>query len=826
MNYTIASHWKARVLLLIAILIAVYGLRDLVVFMKSPYLGIYGEFDSEGYRIEKVVSLESADSLRVGSHIKTLRGVSIEEWLQSFLRLPPIPSRSKLFGSFEKPLELKVQDEMNVPKTVLVFPRHASMEDFLLGPFYLWLLSTFVLFCGTYLLFRYPEQHRVRILSVLLLATALSIFNKSGKHLLLQMDPAFPMILTIRLGTLCVIFSSWLYLILIFLEKRGHFRLPSWTLSATYGLPPAIALIAILSTWEKPLSGIEFSYRILYLIAGAVVAFTVWILLRAYRTTKDTILRAQLKWILWGHILGMSPYILFYGMSKALIGVPLISYGLSLVFFPLILFSYLFAFYRYRLMDVDRVIHGGLVYMLSVILLLSLYLVVLGVLHQNIVVPIRWGSWFRADLLLLLGVALVFNPLKNLVQRGIDRALFPERLGLPLLLMEGSNKLTRVSNVEEISGFLLKDLPEGISVEQAALVLRQEFGGGWECREKPDGWIEVNGDMISSLDRLSMETLPQFWDTLSEDETMGKQTPLTFLRAQGVAIIFPMKSGDDLWGFYLLGSKTINRLLNSEEAHVISTLCTQAAHMVGNARLMEGLQRTNRSLADLSDRLIQAERMADLGEGAATLAHELKNPLGIVRGSAEILLKETEQSKKNEVLGFILEEVDRLSSIVDEFLQFARISPPSKSEIDLNDLVRSATFLWESRRKSAVPVFIRFHLDQKIGKVPLDPRQIYQVLLNIFTNAEEAMSVGGEMLISTGIEKESGQVWISVKDTGKGIPREHLQKVFDRFFTTKDSGLGLGLTVVKKVMEAHGGSVQIESSHGNGTKVALFFSID
>jgi signal transduction histidine kinase len=117
-------------------------------------------------------------------------------------------------------------------------------------------------------------------------------------------------------------------------------------------------------------------------------------------------------------------------------------------------------------------------------------------------------------------------------------------------------------------------------------------------------------------------------------------------------------------------------------------------------------------------------------------------------------------------------------------------------------------------------------LDQKIGKVPLDPRQIYQVLLNIFTNAEEAMSVGGEMLISTGIEKESGQVWISVKDTGKGIPREHLQKVFDRFFTTKDSGLGLGLTVVKKVMEAHGGSVQIESSHGNGTKVALFFSID
>jgi signal transduction histidine kinase len=791
--------------------------------MKFPYLGIYGDFDSEGYRIENIVSLKSSESLVAGSHIKTLEGVSVEEWLRSIFGVLRIPPRSKPLGSFKKPLALEVQDKMNAAKTILVFPRQTSIDDLLEGPFSLWLLSTLILSCGIYLLFRYPEQHRVQILSVLLLSTALSIFNRSGKHLLLQMSPYFPMILTIRLGTLSVIFSSWLYLILIFLEKRGHLRIPSWTPLATYGLPPATALIAILSTWERPLSGIEFSYRILYMIAGAVVFFTAWILLRAYRATRDSILKAQLKWILWGHIFGMSPYILFYGIAKALIGAPVISYGLSLVFFPLILFSYLFAFYRYKLMDVDRIIHGSLVYVISVILLLSLYLVVLAVLHQSLVVPSRLGPGFRPDLLLLLGAALVFNPLKNLVQRGIDRSLFPERIGLPLLLMEGSNKLTGASDLREISGFLLEDLPERISVEQAALVLRQESGGGWEFRVKPEGWIEANKEMISRLDRLSMESFPQFWDTLSEDERVDQPTLLTLMKAQGVAIIFPMNSGDDLWGFYLLGNKTTNRLLSSEEIHVIATLCTQAAHMVGNARLMEGLHRTNRSLADLSNRLIQAERIADLGEGAATLAHELKNPLGIVRGSAEILLKETEQSKKNEILGFILEEVDRLAGTIDEFLQFARMSPPSKSEIDLNDLVHSAAFLWESRRRSIAPLSIRFQLDNQVEKVSLDSRQIYQALLNIFTNAEEAMSEGGEMLISTGIDKESGLAWISVEDTGKGIPREHLDRVFDRFFTTKDSGLGLGLTVVRKVMEAHGGSVGIESLPESGTKVALCF---
>ena len=476
-------------------------------------------------------------------------------------------------------------------------------------------------------------------------------------------------------------------------------------------------------------------------------------------------------------------------------------------------------------MDVDRMIHSSMVYGTSVVIIFGIYLFILGFLLNRLSPSTRMEFWLRADLLILLGAVLVFNPLKNIVQKGVDRALFPERIGLPLLLMEGSNRLAQASNLEEIETFLLKRLPEGISIEQAATVLRDQFGKGWELRSRPEGWVEENEAMISSLDALSRENPSRFWDTLSEDDYMKNPGPLTHLRSQGVVLLFPMISGDDLWGFYLLGNKITNRLLSLEEIHVIETLCTQAAHKIGNARLLEGLQRTNRSLADLSHRLMQAERMADLGEGAATLAHELKNPLGIVRGSAEVLLKETESSKRNEILGFIIEEADRLAGTVDEFLQFARMAPPSKSEVDLNSLVQSATFLWESRRKSAIPVSIRFQFDNRVGKISLDSRQVYQALLNIFMNAEEATPEGGDMFISTGIDTESGQSWIWVKDTGKGITPEHLNRVFDRFFTTKDSGLGLGLTVVKKVMEAHGGSVRIESHPGNGTKVALFFPL-
>ena len=151
--------------------------------------------------------------------------------------------------------------------------------------------------------------------------------------------------------------------------------------------------------------------------------------------------------------------------------------------------------------------------------------------------------------------------------------------------------------------------------------------------------------------------------------------------------------------------------------------------MIGNARLMEGLQKTNRSLADLSNRLIQAEKMADLGEGAATLAHELKTPLGILAGPRKCCGKQKTRPKE-EVLSFILEEVDRLTKTTDDFLRFARMSPPAKTETDLNNLVQSAAFLWESKKKSDSPIEIQFLLDPLLGKVPLDPRQAYQVLLN------------------------------------------------------------------------------------------------
>jgi signal transduction histidine kinase len=818
MSDSVKSRGGFRALMAMALLVGLYGVWEVLSFCGAPYLGLYGTITTVGYRIDGLSGVAREWPLAPGSHITGVENRSVEDWVRALVRVPATVAPPWSVG---KAARLLVT-ERGSSRHMEVVPRVPTLADTVQGPLWRWALASLILPCGVYLLLRNPGQPRVRILSVILFASALSMYNYSGFHLTMQLSPRLPLMLGVSYGALCMIFSSWLYLVVIFLATRGHLRLRRWIPWVLYGAPPAAALAAMAAGWGRPLLAVEAAYRVLYLIAGLVVVFGVGILGRAYRTTRDAVLKAQLKWLLWGHALGMSPYILLYGLPKALTGEPILSYGLSVAPLPLILFAYLFAFYRYRLWDVDTIVHGSLVYGVSVVLLVGAYLVSLGALHQ--MTRVSGGATSPADFLFLLGAALLFNPLKNVVQGLMDRAWFPEKRGFPSLLMEGSTRLSRSSRIEELQSVLLKDVPAQLSVDCSALALRSQLGAGWELKGRPEDWICGTVDVLAWLDEMAAGPPQPFWHLHPELDALDGGPVQPPLPISVEATVFPLKSGEELWGFYFLGETATRRLLRTEEIQLVQTLCTQAAHMVGNVRLLEGLQRTNRDLAELSHRLIQARKMADLGEGAAILAHELKTPLGIVRGSAEILRKAVEPAEREEVSRFIMEEVDRLSGTVDEFLQFARMSPPSKAEADVNDLVQSAAFLWESRRRSPAHISVRFSLDPALPKAWLDPKQVYQALLNLFTNAEDAMPEGGDLIISTARGEDSGaSVRIAVSDTGKGVSPDSLPRVFERFYTTKDGGLGLGLAVVRKIMDAHGGEVRMASRPDHGTEVALRF---
>ncbi len=220
----------------------------------------------------------------------------------------------------------------------------------------------------------------------------------------------------------------------------------------------------------------------------------------------------------------------------------------------------------------------------------------------------------------------------------------------------------------------------------------------------------------------------------------------------------------------------------------------------------------------LEEDLHEAQRLAALGKMVAAVSHEIKNPLGIVRSTAEILGKRIRKvAPGNEQLAdIIVEETTRLDGIVREFLDFARPREPRLAPGSLNELVeRLVRFMApELESKNIRPVL---DLSPVLPEVPMDSEQIYQVLMNIVINAVHAMEDGGTLTLKTYPLPHGKTVAVEISDTGKGIAEDKIEQIFTPFFTDKNRGTGLGLAITKNIVEKHGGTITVRSREGEGT---------
>lgn len=223
---------------------------------------------------------------------------------------------------------------------------------------------------------------------------------------------------------------------------------------------------------------------------------------------------------------------------------------------------------------------------------------------------------------------------------------------------------------------------------------------------------------------------------------------------------------------------------------------------------------------ELEAQLHQAERLAALGEMVAAVSHEIKNPLGIIQSTAELLGGTPEAGEKVKRLsGVITEESIRLNRIVTEFLDFARPQVPNLKDCHLEDIIRkNLSFLQPELEKKGITV--QDNLDGRSLKLKADDGLLYRALLNVFINAIQSMSNSGAIKVM--VEEKIDHYRIEIEDAGCGISDEHKKKIFNPFFTTKERGSGLGLAIVKKIIEGHEGRIGIESKEGMGTKVLLY----
>jgi two-component system NtrC family sensor kinase len=251
--------------------------------------------------------------------------------------------------------------------------------------------------------------------------------------------------------------------------------------------------------------------------------------------------------------------------------------------------------------------------------------------------------------------------------------------------------------------------------------------------------------------------------------------------------------------------------------------------------MARALKQSKMELKQTYQQLVQKEKMAALGELTARIAHEIKNPLGIIKGSAQILLEESERPEiKSEVTRYIIEEIDHLSVRIQGLLSHTRPMLLNLEPADLNQLLEDRIHFWESQRTHLQNVSIVRKYEPELPLMNLDKGLIKQLVMNIVINASEAMPEGGVLTVTTDIAGngrkrqrqeliEAEGVVLIFEDTGCGIPQQDLPRIFDPFFTTKENGTGLGLSTVYRILEQHQAKIQVKSTVGKGTCFIIMF---
>jgi signal transduction histidine kinase len=282
--------------------------------------------------------------------------------------------------------------------------------------------------------------------------------------------------------------------------------------------------------------------------------------------------------------------------------------------------------------------------------------------------------------------------------------------------------------------------------------------------------------------------------------------------ALAIAIVGGERDQELVIGVLALRDERLRNAFGLEDLDLLRQLAGQAAIIIENSRVYE--------------RMKERDRLAALGEMAAGLAHEIRNPLGAIKGAAQLLVdgegRPLTGQDTPEFISIIVEEVNRLNRVVTQFLDYARPYKGDAAEIDINEVVRKTVQLLENQ-EGARGIKLELRLADGLPRIRGDAEQLRQVFLNLGLNAIQAMGGKGTLTISSGRRPlrrraETGSfIEVRFSDTGPGIAREHMKNLFIPFFTTKEKGTGLGLPISQRIVTQHGGLIDVRSEPGKGT---------
>ena len=399
-----------------------------------------------------------------------------------------------------------------------------------------------------------------------------------------------------------------------------------------------------------------------------------------------------------------------------------------------------------------------------------------------------------------------------------------EELGL---LHEVGRSLVATLEIEQVLDAGVKNLARIVDCPEAYLALATDDGEHLEIRAVTSAMQGALGRRLplrsadASLGAQVFERrAPAAIEDAAQDPRGGRE-PRPGEGAARACLALPLLVRDRTIGSAVIIDTRGPRRFSAQEVERAAAIANQLAVAAENARLYEDLRKSYAELARAQRQLIQQERLAALGELSAVVAHEVRNPLGVIfnsLGSLRRMLRPSGDAKM--LLDIVGEEADRLNRIVGDLLDFARPSTPQLRPEPLERIVDEAV---QAALAQNSGVQLAREADPAVPPVPMDARLMRQAVLNVAVNAVQAMPRGGRL--SVRLRREDGAALLEIEDTGAGIPEEVRHRIFEPFFTTKASGTGLGLAVVKRIVEGHGGEIAVRSRPGAGTTFSLRFPL-
>ncbi len=562
--------------------------------------------------------------------------------------------------------------------------------------------------------------------------------------------------------------------------------------------------------------------------------------LMTYMNPSSALEKQRAQIILLGCVFGLFvPAAAVACITVFKINLPYNLMALPVIIFPL---SIGYSIVKHKLFDIDVIIEKAITYGLLTGAVGSIF--ALTVLGFNVAFA-KYGGWKNPAFFVILSGFLVIalNPLKNRIQDLVDLTFFRKKYDYRGTVEELSYAMTSLLSIEKIIDKIIEIAKNTMFSDHVSVLIYNQDIGAYErhfrkgeAGSSPDTTLEESSILIQQLNFHGNEIFKE--DLIADERYLhNSQKLMQEFDRLNASLIIPLFFKKQLIGLIALGDKKSGLTYTSRDVNLLKLMANQSAIALENAlafKLVEDyakrLEKTNKELQDAQAQLVHAEKMSAIGQLAAGVAHEIRNPLNIIEGARYYISTYMMDKENAEVVGeyldYIKHEIDRTNRLIDSLLKFSKAEPPYFESVNVNGVIENVVILVR-KQLSDNDINLTLRLDENLPQIMADPNQLWQVFINIILNAIQAMPKGGAFTIATSnswdefASGNSDRVYIHFKDSGVGIDKEDITKIFDPFFTKKDMGTGLGLSIAYKIIEKHKGRIIVESEKGAGTTITI-----